>query len=63
MNNPIVDEVRKARAEILDSYDGNIDAMLHDMMKRQHEQGRQVVRLSPENSPRHISRNPHKPLS
>lgn len=62
MNNPIVDEVRKARTEILDSYDGNIDAMLLDMMKRQHEHGRQVVRLYPEASNEHVSHNPHKPL-
>ena len=61
INNPIIDEVRKARTEILDSYNGNVDAMLRDMMKRQHTEGRRVVKLSPEETKPGITRNPKRP--
>ena len=46
-DDPIVAEVRKARQEILDSYGGDFEAMMRDMMKRQHESGREVVRVAP----------------
>lgn len=46
-NNPILDEVRRARKEILDSYNGDVQAMMHDMMKRQFERGREVVSFVP----------------
>lgn len=46
-DNPIVDEVRRARKEILDSYNGDVIAMMHDMMKRQFERGREVVSFVP----------------
>lgn len=42
-DNPIVAEVRASRKEILDAYDGDIEAMLNDMMKRQCERGRTIV--------------------
>ena len=61
INNPVIDEVRKARTEILESYNGDINAMLRDMMKRQYTEGRQVVRLSPEETTPAIPRNPYAP--
>ena len=57
IDNPIIDDVRKAGTEILDSYNGDIDAMLRDMMKRQHAGGKQVVKLSPEETKPSITRN------
>lgn len=45
--NPIVDEVRRARKEILDSYNGDVQAMMRDSMKRQFERGREVVSFVP----------------
>ncbi len=44
-NDPIVDEVRQARKEILESYNGDYKAMLRDMMKKQWESGHKVVSL------------------
>lgn len=44
---PIIDEVRRARKEILDSYGGDVNAMMRDMMKRQFERGREVVSYVP----------------
>ena len=46
-NDPIVDEVRKAREEILESYAWDIEAMMRDMMKRQWESGHTVVSMPP----------------
>lgn len=46
-SNPIIDEVRRARKEILDSYNGDVVAMMQDMMKRQFESGHEVVRDVP----------------
>ena len=42
----LVDEVRKARQDILSSYGGDVHKMLRDVMKRQWESGRKVVTLS-----------------
>ena len=42
----LVDEVRKARQDILASYVGDVHKMLRDVMKRQWESGRKVVTLS-----------------
>ena len=44
-NDPIVAEVRKARKEILESYNGDWEAMMRDMMKRQWNRGQKVVSL------------------
>lgn len=41
----LVDEVRKARQDILSSYGGDVHKMLRDAMKRQWESGRKVVSL------------------
>jgi hypothetical protein len=40
---PLVDEVRRQRAEILKSYDWDFERMSRDVMKRQWESGRRVV--------------------
>ncbi|HRX07505.1 MAG TPA: hypothetical protein P5306_10515 [Kiritimatiellia bacterium] len=42
----LVDEVRKAREEILASYGGDVHKLLQDVMKRQWESGHKVVTLS-----------------
>ncbi|MBL7644920.1 MAG: hypothetical protein JNK74_01905 [Candidatus Hydrogenedentes bacterium] len=46
-NHPIIDEVRRARKDILDSYGGDVQAMMRDSMKRQFERGREVVSFVP----------------
>ena len=46
-DNPIVNEVRRVREEMLDSYGGDLNAMIRDLMKKQFERGREVVRLAP----------------
>jgi hypothetical protein len=52
INDPIVDEVRKARREILESYGWDYRKMLQDAMKRQAESGRPVVTRG-KKEPRH----------
>lgn len=47
MKNEIVAEVRKNRAEILQEFGGDVEAMLRSMMRRQGQNGREVVRLPP----------------
>ena len=44
-DDPIVAEVRRARKEILESYDWNFAKMSRDVMKRQKESGHKVVIL------------------
>ncbi len=46
-SHPIINEVRRARKEILDSYGGDVQAMMRDSMKRQFERGREVVSFIP----------------
>ena len=50
-DDPIVAEVRKAREDILESYGGDFEAMMRDMMKRQYESGREVVHPAPRVEP------------
>ena len=40
---PLVDEVRRQRAEILKSYDWDVERMSRDVMQRQWQSGRRVV--------------------
>ncbi|MCI5130920.1 MAG: hypothetical protein D3904_05210 [Candidatus Electrothrix sp. EH2] len=40
---PIVDEVRRQRAEILKSYDWNLERMSRDVIQRQRQSGWRVV--------------------
>jgi len=40
---PLVDEVRRQRAEILKSYDWDFERMSRDVMKRQWQSGHRVV--------------------
>jgi hypothetical protein len=52
MNNyPLVTEIRKTRAEILDSYQGDYRAMMNAMKQRQWESGHEVVHLTRKVSP------------
>ena len=46
-NSPVLYEVRRARNEILGSYHGEVQAMMHDIMKRQLKRDREVVRSGP----------------
>ncbi len=43
-DNPIVMEVRKAREQLLDAYQGDYRAMLRTLMKRQGEAGKTIVK-------------------
>jgi hypothetical protein len=43
MSDPIVDEVRKIREEILASHGGNFDRYCRDVMKRQGSSGHALV--------------------
>ncbi len=44
MDDPIVAEIRKNRRDILESYDWDFEKMSRDIMKRQWESGRKVIR-------------------
>ena len=48
-NNPLVTEIRKKRAEILDSYQGDYHAMMNAMKQSQWESGHEVVNLARDN--------------
>lgn len=45
-NNPLVTEIRKKRAEILDSYQGDYHAMMSAMKQNQWKSGHEVVNLA-----------------
>lgn len=47
IDNPVVDEVREARRQILASYDWDYQAMVRDMMKKQWESGHEVIPPAP----------------
>jgi len=55
-DDPIVAEVRQARMEILGSHGSDLEAMLRDVMKRQYESGREIVKAKPRGVP-----TPHNP--
>jgi ATP-dependent Zn protease len=46
MKNEIVDEVRKHRTEVLQSYDGDIEKMVRALMEKQGSRGHTVVTLT-----------------
>lgn len=48
---PLVDEVRRQRAEILKSYDWDFERMARDVMKRQWQSGHRVVSRAQEPLP------------
>ena len=50
-DDPIVAEVRQARREILESYGGDFEAMMRDVMKRQYESGREIIKSKPRGVP------------
>jgi hypothetical protein len=43
MNDPILEEVRKNKRELFESYDCDIETMMRAMMKKQWERGCKVV--------------------
>jgi hypothetical protein len=57
-NNPLVTEIRKKRAEILDSYQGDYHAMMTAMKQNQWESGHEVVNLARKNQ---LPATPAKP--
>ena len=46
-DDPIVDEVRKARDEYAQRFDYDLDAICRDLQKKQEQPGRQVVSFPP----------------
>jgi hypothetical protein len=48
-NNPIVTEIRKKRAEILESFHGDYRAMMNSMKQNQWQSGHEVVNLARKN--------------
>lgn len=59
MNDPLIDEARKAGQAYIDSFKGNRKAMLDDLRDRARKEGRSVVRLAPK-PPRRPARAPAK---
>ena len=57
MNNEIIDEVRKHRAEILRSFGGNIEKMMRSMMSKQGSNGHPVVSLEDKNPQQGVAPN------
>lgn len=56
MNDPIVDEVRKARAEHAARFDNDLNRIVADLQTRQKRHGSRLVRLQPKrisNTPLH----------
>ncbi len=60
-DDPIISEVRKARKEILKSYNWNFEAMMRDMMKRQYQHGRRVISHKKKNPQQGIASNAYPP--
>lgn len=56
-NNPLVTEIRKKRAEILDSYQGDYHAMMNGMKQNQWDSGHEVVNLARDNRQAPVSTN------
>jgi hypothetical protein len=45
-DNPLITEIRKKRAEILDSYQGDYHTMMNAMKQNQWQSGHEVVNLA-----------------
>ncbi len=60
-NDPIVNEVRKARQELAAKFNYDLDAILEDARKRQHLSGHKLVSFEHENEPAQIVKEPQKP--
>lgn len=50
IDNPVVEEVRQARKEILEHYHGDVRAMLRGMIQKQRESGLAIVEDVPKTS-------------
>lgn len=65
MDNPIIAEIRARRLEMLNTYNGDMDAMMRDMMKSQFERGHNVVSFQPkksvESSDNYLYHSPKEP--
>lgn len=51
IRDPIVEEVREAREEYAKRFNYNLDAMIDDLERRQHESGRKTVSFPPKRRP------------
>ena len=58
MNDPILEEVRKNRRELFESYNFDIETMMRALMKKQWERGSKVV--APKRKTEQVN-EPHKP--
>ncbi len=47
LNDPIIEEVRKARDEYAKQFNYNLDAICRDLMKKQEQSGKKVVSFPP----------------
>ncbi len=56
-DDPIVSEVRKARREILESYNGDFHLMMKDMIIKQRKSGHKVVTLKKQDQIQGVERN------
>ena len=59
IDNPVVEEVRQARKEILEHYHGDVRAMLRGMIQKQRESGLAIVKDVPKTS-RPLARIVHR---
>lgn len=48
-HNPLITEIRKKRAEILESFEGNYHAMMNAIKQNQWNSGHEVVNLARDN--------------
>lgn len=60
-DDPIVNEVRKAREELLAPFDYDLDAYIKDVMKRQYESGHKLVSLDRKTGEMVVVKEPQKP--
>ena len=51
MNDPIVEEVRKARSKHAAQFDNNLEKIVADLQSRQKRHGTRLVRLPPNRIP------------
>ncbi len=61
-DDPIVNEVRKARQELAAKFNYDLDAILEDARKRQHLSGHKLVSFEHESAPTQMVKEPQKPF-
>ncbi len=61
LDDPIVNEVRKAREELLAAFNYDLRAYVEDVMKRQYKSGRKVVSFERKTGEMLVVKEPQKP--